>query len=354
MQILPWMTGIPRRGRCLFWLLVQLVFAASPVFAEDPALNEETEKYGIVNLQLENDLWGRGTDRHYTHGTRISFLTKAHPTEFSGDVKNWVEDHIPDYFLPDTGRIGFILGQNLFTPENIRKEELIPDDRPYAAWLYIGVGLVAEKTSGARPYLDNLEINVGVVGPAALGEETQTEVHRIKDVQIPNGWRHQLDNEFGFLISYERKWPFRYKPEGFLDYDLTPSLGATLGNVYTYLSTGFTVRMGNDLPSDYGPPRIRPGLSGSGFFKPSNRFGWYIFAGVEGRLVGRNIFLDGNTFADSHSVSKEIFVGDLQAGVVVTLFRDLRLGFTNIFRTTEFKKQKEGDEFGSIFLSYRW
>lgn len=31
----------------------------------------------IVSLQVENDFFGDGTDRHYTHGTRIQYLTKS-------------------------------------------------------------------------------------------------------------------------------------------------------------------------------------------------------------------------------------------------------------------------------------
>src|SRR3546814_3846176 len=37
---------------------------------------------------------------------------------------------------------------------------------------------------------------------------------------------------------------------------------------------------------------------------PSDWFGLYHFVSAEGRLMVRNIFLDGNTFEDSHSVDK--------------------------------------------------
>jgi hypothetical protein len=72
----------------------------------------------------------------------------------------------------------------MFTPEDISRSDLIEDDQPYAGWLYLGASVVAEKTSGERPYLDNLEINIGMIGPAAQAEVIQTEVHRIKGVQL--------------------------------------------------------------------------------------------------------------------------------------------------------------------------
>ena len=43
------------------------------IFAdEDPA---KPDSAGILSLQVENDLWGGGTDRYYTHGTRLSYLS---------------------------------------------------------------------------------------------------------------------------------------------------------------------------------------------------------------------------------------------------------------------------------------
>ena len=67
----------------------------------------------------------------------------------------------------------------------------------------------------------------------------------------------------------------------------------------TYLEVGATLRIGNDLPNDYGAPRIRPSLPGSNFFLPRDNFGWYLFAGAGGRAVAYNIFLDGNTDGNS-------------------------------------------------------
>jgi lipid A 3-O-deacylase len=58
-------------------------------------------------------------------------------------------------------------------------------------------------------------------------------------------------------------------------------------------------------------------LSGTDYFDAvalDGEVGLYFFAGAQGRAVGRNIFLDGNTFRHSLSVPKKNFVADLQAG----------------------------------------
>jgi len=85
--------------------------------------------------------------------------------------------------------------------------------------------------------------------------------------------------------------------------------------------------------------------------KRRNEWGWYAFAGVEGRAVARNIFLDGNTFSDSPSVDSLPLIGDLQFGIVAT-YNQIRLSFTQIMRTEEFEGQNDGDHYGSIALTY--
>jgi lipid A 3-O-deacylase len=129
----------------ILWLLL-ITF-----MAEEAESQTSPDPGQIVNFQLENDLFGGGTDRHYTHGSRISMLSSEELTNFEKKFKNKVFSYLPEYFQPDTRRIGFVLGQNMFTPEDISRSDLIKEDQPYAGWLYMGVSLVAEKSSGERP-----------------------------------------------------------------------------------------------------------------------------------------------------------------------------------------------------------
>lgn len=238
----------------------------------------------------------------------------------------------------------------MYTPADIKIPNPPPDDRPYAGWLYGSIGLIAE--TGRR--LDQLDLTLGIVGPASLAEQTQTIVHEVVGAPKPRGWDTQLKNEPGVILTYQRSWR-RFVEETALGntFDMTPHAGGAIGNVFTYANAGLTLRFGRRLPHDYGPPRIQPSLPGSGFFLPQNGFGWYLFAGVEGRAVARNIFLDGNTFRDSRSVDKEPLVGDLQLGFVLT-WSDVRLGYTHVLRTREFKAQGKTSEFGAVSLSIQF
>ena len=136
-----------------------------------------------------------------------------------------------------------------------------------------------------------------------------------------------------------------------------PSAGATLGNVFTYGQVGALFRVGRGLKADYGPGRIRPALTGTDYFDGAyarNRFGYYFFAGTQGRVVGRNIFLDGNSFRPSASVTKNILVADVQAGFSVFWSTAVRVDFSVVERTEEFDGQNGSDPIGTASLSFSW
>ena len=315
-------------------------------FADDPDY--------AISVQFENDFFGGDTDRHFSHGTRIECMTR--PIEWitnAADKLPWFNFERAQSKDENAlkGRASLSIGQNIYTPNNTAASQLILEDRPYAGWLYMGFGLAANQ--GSKRY-DKLELEIGMIGPASQSRNVQTFWHSLFGLDVPQGWDNQLDNEPGAVLYYEQARRFERRNVLFgLEFDVIPHFGGSLGNVLTHAAAGFTVRVGSGLVDDFGPPRIRPSLPGSGYFRPGRGFNWYLFAGVEGRAVLRNIFLDGNTFSHSHSVDKELFVGDLQAGLAAQFGR-FRLTYTQIFRTEEFEGQDGADIFGSLSLSYHF
>jgi lipid A 3-O-deacylase len=320
------------------------------------------DKRSSFSLQFENDMLGNGTDQHYTHGFRLS-STHEEKREDALKALQAIADQLPGMGAECAEDINwlynFSVGQNMFTPLDIWDPFPIEDDRPYAGWLYFNFGLSADKRdikSNCKKIkqlsdtLDTLELSLGVVGPASQADHVQTLVHDVFGGVDPKGWGHQLKNEPVVNLTYNRQWRFAGEEQG--HWDVIPHAGFALGTVYTYANAGATVRLGQALNADYGPPRIRPSVPGSDFIKsgPKPDVSWYLFASVEGRVVARNIFLDGNTFADSHSVDKYPLVGDVQTGAVLR-YKDMRLSFTNILRSREFKKQQESSEFGALTLT---
>ncbi|MEX0730532.1 MAG: lipid A deacylase LpxR family protein [Aquisalimonadaceae bacterium] len=319
-------------------LLLTLVLTTAPAWAYEP-------DWGTLTLEYENDIFG-GEDRYYTNGARLTWMSP------DDHVPTWVKRGaalLPFFAVQGELTLSYSLGQNIYTPNDIRVDDPPENDRPYAGWLYLTVGLGSETDYR----VDRLQLSVGVVGPASLADRTQRFVHDAMGAKMPAAWDSQLANEPALLLSYERQWRSWI---GFADdgwgWDGTPYTGVALGNVFTQANIGFTVRFGRYLPMDWGPPRITPTLPGSGVFRPRADFGWYLFAGVDGRAVLQNLFLDGNTFTDSRSVDKRVFVGELQLGGAMNIGRRTRLTYTQVLSTREFRTQRgSATEFGTVSLS---
>ncbi|MEM6625496.1 MAG: lipid A deacylase LpxR family protein [Pseudomonadota bacterium] len=313
------------------------------------AQNEEgppQKDRGVTSIVVENDLFG-GADRNYSNGLRLERFApakRAHP--WLRRAASW----IPGVDIEQTEvRQGWGIAHAIFTPEDIEAPIPDPNDRPYAGWLHFSGTAVA--TSRDKWDQHAIQINVGVVGESAGAEFVQTEFHKLIDGKEPRGWDAELSDELGVELIAERLRRLRKTRVGPLEFDSAVFGGVTLGNVHTHASLGAMVRAGFDLDADFGPPRIRPALGGSGAYNPSDPLGGYLFVGLEGRAVARNIFLDGNTFVDGPRVDdRRDFVGDLQAGIALNA-GPTQVAFTYVHRTEQFVAQRGPDRFGAVSVS---
>ncbi len=321
-----------------------------------PALLPDAAHAQRASLVWENDVIGR-TDSDYTDGFRAS-------VNFDDLSKSLLVRQTFDFFKPGLFTAGapegpkrqqieYSLGQSIYTPDRITAPSRQPGDRPFGGWLNAGVSIAEESN---KSQLDTFEFQAGVVGPAALATQTQTAFHRLIGDSSPVINGYEIKNEPGFLLSWDRRWKFSQPLSGTYGFDIIPSVGLTGGNVFTYGSAGLIARFGQNMAYSWGPTRIRPATSGA-FFAAENEpatFGFDIFAGFEGRAVVRNIFLDGNTFANSPTVTKNVFVGDLIAGAEIFSSSGFRLAFTAIYRTREYTTQSRDQLFGSAQASVKF
>ncbi len=325
-----------------FLLAVGVLLMTGPALAAPDSDNRST-----LSFTLENDLFA-GTDRDYTNGVLFQYIGAKNDLP---DWARWSRDRLGWLTDAKDWHVSYGLGQNMYTPQDIGLRNPPPDDRPYAGFLYGSAGLIAN--SGDQ--LDILQVDVGVVGEPSLAEEAQKFVHSVIGSQNPEGWDTQLENEVAFRLLYERTWKAGRKlPVDLFDLevDFTPHVGGALGTVETYLAAGFGARIGQDLGDDFGPPRVRPALSGPGFFEDQDGFSWYLFGGLQARAVGRDLFIEGNTFRDSPGLDVRRIQGDLQAGVAVQVFRT-EIAFTYVVRSPQYIGQEHFARFGSLNFRFR-
>ena len=326
-----------------------------------PGLGAETGKAAspaaTFILTSENDAFA-GTDEQYTNGIKLTWV--------SGDLKAYAEDErLPDFLLPYLRILPFVnepgqhynvalsLGQNMYVPRDTQTEAAQPDDRPYAGWTYLSLALHAKTAT----QLDTFETSLGMVGPSARAGDTQNAFHTLTGFKRADGWSHQIHDEPGLMLSWQRTLRSARVDLGDLAWDLLPHVRATVGNVQTLAAAGFETRLGYRLPWDFGTSLIQPGGGVNAHAEPDDPrlkqdtfFGLHVFAGAEGRAVARNIFLDGNTWEHSAHVAKKPFVADLMAGVGLVLGR-AKLTYTHVYRTEEYDGQKGPQMFGSVSLA---
>ena len=353
-------------------MLLLCLLLPSPARAGDdgPRLARSSRDSETLLLFVENDKFLGGTDEEYTNGVMLTWVSPdLTPGRSTPDQARWVRalldeldpwlENFPELYDPSRQRsVSVSLGQNLYTPRDVYSETPPDNQRPYAAWLFTTLAL----HSKSETELNTLALTLGVVGPSALGEEVQNNFHNAIGSRRSEGWSHQLHDEPGLMLTWQRNWRFMALdlPSG-LGLDVIPHAGVTAGNVASYANAGGELRFGLNLPADFGTALIGPG---SGVSAPvavnserlgaSRWWGAHVFAGADGRAVARDIFLDGNTFEQSPHVTKEPLVADLLAGASVTL-GDFSVTYTQAYRTQEYEGQPGGGHtFGSLSFSYSY
>lgn len=295
---------------------------------------------GAFSFHLENDIFA-GTDRYYTHGVKLTWISPDRMSRRS------------DLLSRRAFSVSF--GQNIYTPYDIEREDLIEDDRAYAGISYFTLALHKKRDKS----MDTFEFLLGIVGPSSLAAEVQRFVHSLYRGTRPQGWYHQLKDEIVFGIVFDKKWRIFWSgEEKKIGYDLIGHVGGSLGTMMTAAATGWQFRFGSNLPRDFGTFLLRPGgESGALFNEQANhradakRSGIHGYIYLVGHAVYRNIFLDGNTFRDSHRVDKYPFVGDIVLGFVISQKR-FKFSYAYVYRTKQFKTQKKPQIFGAINISY--
>jgi hypothetical protein len=312
-----------------------LLLPAIPARAAGPS--------GTFTTVFENDLFYR-TDRDYTNGIEFNWSPTGSADQLLPEP---LSDLAPNLLPRDATHVNYSLGQMMFTPEDTAAYDPPLTQRPYAGYLYGALAL----TSAGPGTEEQLRIQLGAVGPASLAADSQDLVHRIRGFALPQGWHTQLRDEPGLVVSYQvTKEAVALALPGDFAFDIKANAGGAVGNVFDYASAGAVARVGINMPGDSGPPQIEPGRPSSYYYDPKPVLGAYVFAGIQGRAIARNLFLDGNSFQDSRSVEKQNFVGEVSFGGALD-FERLRLSFVHVIRSREYQTQPGFDQFGTLSLA---
>jgi lipid A 3-O-deacylase len=323
------------------------------VLGQPVALAQSSKDAGLFTAVIENDIFGeQKEDRNYTNGLKLAWMSAPHTTPdwarrlaTAADQLAGIQNAIKDV------RIEYELGQSMFTPKDLGRVFPDPRDRPYAGLLYGSFGIVGKRHDGS---FEQMQFVFGVVGPSSRAKEAQRGVHRLISSNDPKGWDTQIRDRLAAEIRFQRTEPAgRSESASGFAMDVAPHYGVALGNLNTAGNAGLVVRVGQNLPDDFGPPRISPSLPGSGYFKATAASGWYFFGGLEARYVLKNLVLDARSTTGA-GVARTPWVMDGQYGIAYYR-RNFRVAYTQVTRSREFKEQDTRmSSFGALSLTWSY
>lgn len=263
--------------------MTALLLAASTTPALASALSDFTDGISravtqgrsAYQLDVDNDsLLFDHRDKFYTSGVRLS---GRHTLRFGDGQVTY----------------GWRFGQDQYTASDIKiaAADLASGEHPYAGWLYGGVFRSQHLTDGRST---TVGVDLGCLGPCAGGAWAQKKLHNLIDQPQPQGWSTQVNNEPGLVLHGEMT-PVRWQLGRHLD--LTPTVHARLGNIFTDSGAGLHLRAGqlNSLPD-------QPTM--------------HAFLRVDGRAVAYDASLQGGLFSSNNprTVSPKRLVGEIEAG----------------------------------------
>lgn len=181
-----------------------------------------------VGFITDNDYYiSSKHDRYYTEG---SFVYYRHALK-QENIHPKIEKKIID----------FEMGQKLYNSYWSHVPDPNMHDRPFAGYAY---------ASAAMSWLYKSEsvlkasAQLGMLGPSAMGKETQTFFHKevLKAYYTVEGWQYQVKNELGLNLDLSYQHLFYHSKNRLIDISGTSAL--QLGNTFSGANAGLIIRFG--------------------------------------------------------------------------------------------------------------
>lgn len=325
----------------------QWIYAAALTAVAVPA------QAGLLNLAWDNDFL-TGSDRGYTNGVRLSWLgdsAESNPRCDQGCATNHVRTALS--WLPGIGgadrqhALSVSVSQAMITPENIESREPVYNDLPYVGYLAVQPGIYA----WSDRVLTGYALNVGVVGKESGASQMQRWVHHMIGSTRPLGWDNQLGTDvLGGISAIHVRRLFTGQLNNGLQHEWTWGVGARLNSFISDAETGFSYRIGRNLPGNFVPEYAgaSPSLGLPGLLETQS-WGWDVFASV---LVQGVAYSYIEEKGGPYNYRKKDAVGALTLGVGLHS-RNFHMALAVRASTAQEDENKEAMTFGTLSFSWR-
>lgn len=297
-------------------ILLLLILAFCSTNGQD--LKDSTEFVHPNSLQFKwsNDFEYQ-TDYYFTNGFAFEY--------FAPWIKeNMINSILLPVELSDFELYGITLIQDIFTP---KERYYIPDqldgDRPFATYLLLGFKRVSFNPIDKISIYS--ELQVGMLGPAASGEEVQNGIHNnLPTSDLVVGWENQISNSF--MLNYSASIEKQFYYNNWMD--ISGISLVKLGLPFTNLNLGIKTRIGlfDFLPKEFE-------------FCSNRKWQLFLTLAASGSFIGYNATLQGGLFSESVYTLSNInrIVGHANIGLTV-VYKKFELEYIQHFNTPEFSE----------------
>jgi len=283
----------------------------------------------FLHIRFDNDFWDY-TDYYYTNGAAIGY---SHPALVSSPISRLLisnQSNGIDYY-------GIQIVQHMYTGEKPKVDSIIPGDRPWSSYSYMGQFLISFDPRNKIKHYS--EFNIGLLGPESGGEFLQNLVHTIlPNNSPPQGWGNQIAADF--IIDYQyRLQKAIWERKNIESYMLA---SAQVGTLRDNIAWGFGFTYGHFIPfyqdiSVYKRKRITPAFA--------KKIRFHLLMNVNTKFIGYDATLQGGVFNKSSiytlsSNELERFVIEGQGGFGLSYGR-FELFFIQFWKSKEFKSGKD-------------
>lgn len=278
----------------------QISFGVHLAYAEK-ALPVDDD-FDLMAITVDNDLFV-GNDDGYTNGFYLTLLDRSDESGYIPDADFWVAPLGWSLPMADVRRAVnvYSVGQTMLSPSDITIAVPPETELPYSALLAASNTYIVADDKIA----DRVSTTLGIVGPWAMGEQTQKAVHSVIGADEPQGWDTQLENELVFQLLRSRAW----RAVSFYNdkVDVISSAELTAGTISSAADLAVTLRFGEGLLRSF-PSTL---LSSARLSNPiASDHGWFFYLGMNAGYSFNQIFTDGNTYRNSRSIPyKHEYVG---------------------------------------------
>lgn len=276
-----------------------------------------------------------GQDRYYTNGLFITFRHALDQQKLIGNLEKVTYE--------------IEAGQKMYNPISGDRPIAATQDRPFAGYLYAGgkVGLFYKNESVLKA-----GIELGTIGPRALGKEAQQLLHDIVGFYEIRGWEYQIENELAANLSAQYLKLLHRSAKKDVDFSLETNVLA--GTTFSGASAGILFRAGK-INQLFNSAYTNAAISNHAKTEKLVASEFFFYAKPQLNAVFHDSTIEGSLFNNNSPVTFDAkpLVFSQQVGFNYSSSR-FTFDFGLTFKSKEVKSTAKAHQFGSISMFYRF